>query len=318
MNEDPPWIDPPDPVTEHGEGPRRLRWLLAALAAVPWIVVVAVLAAPSLRAPTPAGTTGTDGPVASVPGGAPTSQPGHHGRSQQPDQPSAPGLTPATPGTDTTPGTDAAASRAAHGHEHGPRADEGPVTDRALEALATVVARSWLTGIGPAIGEVPVTAPDPDRYAEHLVVERIEADGDLALAIVLAVVLDAGDERAPPQLTRVAVPIHRDADRVRLAGTPYDLPVDQVATSALVSHPIADASVLEEVTEALEGAGFGAAELVGVERTASWPVLAHLRLDDQPVTVWLRSDGAAGFRLAGASGTTDHREPTSDQPEDGP
>lgn len=188
------------------------------------------------------------------------------------------------------------------------------VLDQRVQAAAILLARAWLTGLGPGIEGLPVEAPEP-LYAEHLTVESVERAGGFALVVVAAVVLDPAPTGHPPRLRRVAVPLVDHPAGPQLAGEPYLLPQALPITATLVSHPIDDGDVVSAIRTALDRAGFEDAELHGVERTASWPVLAHIDHHDRRTAVWLRPTIDGEWRLAGTPVTA---QPTDAEEVDAP
>lgn len=137
--------------------------------------------------------------------------------------------------------------------------------------------------------------------------------GDLAVVTVLALVVprtpapasSGADDPALPgtrddpepiggreRLVRLAVPVAVDAGGARPAGTPWPLPAPDGGSAAPSGRPIEDPATLDAARAALTSAGLDGAALVRLERTASWPVLAHLTPSDGRTdtvrTVWLR------------------------------
>ncbi|MFA9445096.1 hypothetical protein [Egicoccus sp. AB-alg6-2] len=287
----PDWMDPP---AEDAAAPRRRLHRLLVLAAVPWVVVAALVAWRSAPAePTrttsgPAGTHETAGPSVSDPSSSP------------PADDDADDV--AAPPADTVPSAgDTTAARAADDEvfvdpdlhveqlRGGWREMPG---DGATVVVALAVARAWLTGLGPQL-HVDVLGPrQPDHYAEHLVVEAIERPAaGAAVVTLLAVMLDASDE-GQAHLRRVAVPVDESGLQPQPAGQPWPLPVPAfTVTSPAVTDEL-DEAFRPAAEEALTAAGFTDFELRGLQRTAGWPVLASVRTSgpdgDEDHVVWLR------------------------------
>lgn len=123
-------------------------------------------------------------------------------------------------------------------------------------ALAVVVARAWLTDHEPRLSIAELATPDVGRYAEHLVVEAVEATTpELTVVTLLAVLLDGQDELTTT-VRRVAVPIALDARGARPAGSPWWLPGPDLTPAAPPTRPVEDAADLLEAVEALQAAGY--------------------------------------------------------------
>lgn len=168
--------------------------------------------------------------------------------------------------------------------------------EREAAAVATLVARAWLTGVGPRL-DVPGLAGPAGSYAEHLVVEAVDhpAPG-AAVVTLLALVLRAeGDTYRDAEVQRVAVPLWFDGDGARPAGPPWRLPPPGLAVaSPQVSEAITDPEVLAAAGEALAAAGYAVTEVVSLGRVQGWPLVvtavATAPGSDAPAehVVWLR------------------------------
>lgn len=322
------WLEPTDDDHD-GDGQRRARPLLFALASVPWLVVIALLVLP--------GRIGAGGPW---PGPGSAAQESREDQESQedrdaghPDQQPAQGsddqAAPGTNPTDLDPGSDA---------------DDGPRTDRDEEvivldaqeirggwrveagpeeavALAVVAGRAWLTGVEPLLdlGLAPDQRPAEDvvGYAEHLIVEAVEQPAaDAVVVTLVAVVLDAAGGSAP-SVRRLAVPVALTAQGPRLAGTPWDLPPPVLERVTLPRQVTTDIADLDAARDALIVAGLTELELVGLHRTDGWPVIAEVVTPgtDLRHEVWLRPhvNGfvVAGTTLAGAA-VAPTTEPTAE------
>jgi hypothetical protein len=123
-------------------------------------------------------------------------------------------------------------------------------------ALAVVVARAWLTDHEPRLAIVDLPPPEVGRYAEHLVVEAVEATApDLTVVTLLAVLLDGQDELTTT-VRRVAVPIALDARGARPAGQPWWLPGPDLTPAPPPTRPLEDAADLLAAVDALQAAGY--------------------------------------------------------------
>jgi hypothetical protein len=123
-------------------------------------------------------------------------------------------------------------------------------------ALAVVVARAWLTDHEPRLAIVDLEPPEVGRYAEHLVVEAVEATApELTVVTLLAVLLDGQDELTTT-VRRVAVPIALDARGARPAGPPWWLPGPDLTPAPPPTRPVEDAADLLAAVEALQAAGY--------------------------------------------------------------
>ncbi len=272
-------------------------------AVVPWVVLAVVLL----------GETG-GGPDGEEPAGA--SQPGDPTTETQLEDP---GPAP-VPGSQDPPadGAEPDASRDDPDHDaSGPPPVEAPdpaggetefmtlrgawrgqAGEQDAAAMATVVARAWLTGTGPDLAIDGVPAPEPGRYVEHLAVEGVAMAGpEAAVVTLLAIVLDERGEDDEDALTvdvrRLAVPIALEARAARPAGSPWMLPGPELDAAVPISDAVDDPDRLAAAENALERTGFERIELRELSRTSSWPWIAQVRARtpggervDGPV--WLR------------------------------
>jgi hypothetical protein len=281
----PDWVDEDVPAPPSS----GRRAALLALAALPWIVVLALVLAPDSR----------PGTVASVPqthveahaGGPPadgsatdldasgTHDAGPGARDVDPGTPDEPGSAPQGP-----PGWEIAALQGAW------RATPG---DGATAALATAIARAWLTGVRPVLRIEGLEPPASTTYAEHLVVEAIERPAaGAAVVTVLAVLLDTDDGGAigDSRLARLAVPVVEDADGPHPGGAPWPLPGPGLSLRAPATVEVTDTAVRDRALEALHLAGYEGAELLTLEVGDGWPWVARFQPPDGtgPSMVWLR------------------------------
>lgn len=271
----PDWMDP---APEDAERPRRRLHRLVALAAVPWVVVAVLV-----------GWRGAGDPVDATPTDTETVAVGAQ------DAPTEP---PADP--DTSVGDEPAAEPASPE----PAGEEDLVIetwqggwreypgDGATVAVAAAVARAWLTGLDPVLEVAGVRPADDAGYAEHLTVEAIERPGPGAAVVTFSAVVLEGTDPATARLRRVAVPVdERDVDP-RPAGTPWEVaPLDLTAAPPAVADELGQEH-WPAAEAALRTAGFVEAELRGLQRTTSWPVLASIRTETpagpRDEVVWLR------------------------------
>ncbi|HSK25145.1 MAG TPA: hypothetical protein VK906_18305 [Egicoccus sp.] len=263
----PDWMDPP---AEDAERPRRRLHRLLALAAVPWVVVAVLV-----------GWRGSGDPVAATDDlGAP------------PDATEAAGGE--TAGGETAgepPSVDAAPEDGlvAETWQVGWREYPG---DGATGAVAAAVARAWLTGLDPLLAVEGISPDDHSSYAEHLTVEAIERPGPGAAVVTFSAVVLEGGEPTAARLRRVAVPVDEHDHDPRPAGAPWELPGLDLTPALPVAADDLGTEHWPAAEAALRAAGFADAELRGLQRTTSWPVLAAIRTDtpDGPrdQVVWLR------------------------------
>jgi hypothetical protein len=282
----PPWLDadddPPEPPA------RRRRWLLPLLAAVPWALIAVLLTTrgPSDVAADATQATGDEGRTATAAADGPA-----------PADVAAPSAPDALAG-DASAGSTWAISE----HREAWRVVPG---DGTAAAIAVVVARSWLTGVAPMLELPGLPAPAEPTYLEHLAVEAIERPAPGAAVVTLvAVLLERGaDDQHEVRVERLAVPIVEVDDVPAPAGAPWWLPPPDLTVRELDHEPLDDPDLQLAALEALEAGGSPPVELLGLERTSSWPVIAHVRTEDPTGAawegpVWLRRH-LEGFALAG-------------------
>jgi hypothetical protein len=283
----PPWLDVEDdtPVPP----PRRRRWLLPLLAAVPW-VLIAVLLVP--RAPSGVASDATQA----------TGDEGRNGTPSAEDPPPADAAAPSAAPDALPDDADGGSVWAISEHRGAWRVVPG---DGTTAAIAVVAARSWLTGVAPML-EVPgLPTPAEPTYLEHLAVEAIERPAPGAAVVTLvAVLLERGaEDEHEVRVERLAVPILEVDDVPAPAGAPWWLPPPDLTVRELDHAPLDDPDLQLAALEALDAAGLPPVELLGLERTSGWPVVAHVRTEDPTGaawegSVWLRRH-LGGFALAG-------------------
>jgi hypothetical protein len=282
----PPWLDAEDdpPVP-----PARRRWLLPLLAAVPWVLIAVLLS--------------TRGPSGVVPDATQaTADEGRTGTASAEGSPPADVAAPSA-APDALPGDGSAGSTwAINEHRGAWRVVPG---DGTAAAIAVVVARSWLTGVAPTLELPGLPAPVEATYLEHLAVEAIERPAPGAAVVTLvAVLLERGaEDQHEVRVERLAVPIVEVDDVPAPAGAPWWLPPPDLTVRELDREPLDDPDLQLAALEALDAAGSPPVELLGLERTSSWPVIAHVRTEDPTGAawegpVWLRRH-LEGFALAG-------------------
>ena len=256
-------LPPADAAPTRSRGP----WLFAA-AAIPWLVVVALLVRPTGPAPDATVPVPFPSPTATpTPADAATGGPGSPAEASGDDELTA---------TITSSGALIA------------------VDEDEARAVAVVAARRWLTTVGPG-ASAPGTSADA-VYAEHLVVEGVDhpAPGAAVVTVRAVVLRVEGGDYGATEVRRVAVPLRFDAGGASPAGMPYALPVDDrtpvpIETTAAIEDP----DLLLLAGEALAAAGYRDISVVALHRTTSWPlvVTAEVSVDDTPasrLTVWLR------------------------------
>jgi hypothetical protein len=307
------WFDGPE---QDADGDRRRaprRWLLPLLA-VPWLVVVALLVLPRVRRtparrrhrrvrrppsclPGPAATTDGNETIHAGPRSEPSPDPSivHGGDPpptvhQPPDGRRAAGA-PREPAT------------VLQLEELRGRWRVGPGSEEAA-ALAIAIARGWLTGLGPRLA-LPGATPEPDTYAEHLVVEAVEQPSErTSVVTVLAVVLtEPEDQEMTVDVRRLAVPLATDQGAPRPAGAPWLLPGPTLTPAEVELAPVDDPAAVDAATTALAVAGLGDLEVRALASAEGWPVVATASDGEHDHTIWLRPhlDGfvVAGSTLAG-------------------
>lgn len=270
----PPWVgwEDPDPSPP---ARRRPPWLLA-VGLVPWLLVAFLL-------------TRSD-----TPDGASTSSAHATPSAAVPTDPPVGGSTVASAGSAAGPSGHSGVTGAAVTTS----AARTAVAEDDARAVATVVARAWLTGVGPRLDLGLGGAPAGDGYVEHLVVEAVDHAGPgAAVVTVLAVVLRTDDGTYDAAtLHRLAVPLRFDADGARPAGPPYPLPATAPTPDPLeVEGPaLTDPDLLLAAAEALSDAGYADVDVVALGRTAAWPLVVTARArapgagDTGTHAVWLR------------------------------
>ncbi|MFO7779752.1 MAG: hypothetical protein R6V28_15495 [Nitriliruptoraceae bacterium] len=319
------WFDGPE---QDPEGDRRRparRWLLPLLA-VPWLVIVALLVLPRDDGIDPSAEPAADvpavppGPAESASGGDDPAEPTAVAPPAAEAAPTEAAPAEVPPGSDAPPAGEPSSTMRPPAADGLPPAPGSPATVLQLEelrgrwrvgpgseeaaALAIVIARSWLTGLGPRLG-LPGAAPEPDTYAEHLVVEAVEHPSErTSVVTVLAVVLtDPDAEEVGVEVRRLAVPVATDQGAPRPAGAPWLLPGPALTPAEVELAPLDDPEAVDAATTALAVAGLGDLEVRGLATAEGWPVVATATDGERDHTIWLRRhlDGlvVAGSTLAG-------------------
>jgi hypothetical protein len=282
------------------------RWALLSFAALPWLVVAGLLVSGALPGRTTEPTTGATTAVGEPASSADPAE--HEPRRETPPDPAA---------NDTGRGEDA---------EEGPdRAEPGagiPAAGtsadplhREIAALATVVARAWLTDVGPRLHIEGVDARD-DRYLEQATVETIDVRGEVAVATLLAVVLERdGDRYTDVSLRRLAVPVGLTPSGPRPTGPPWWLPDPDLQPRPPLLDVLDDPELGLATAERLTGAGYQDVEIERLSRHEDgWlvaDVVARLSGDrDVRGPVWL-PQGENGPGQVGDPGFEAHH-PTHD------
>lgn len=300
MREDvPPW-------TEEDEEPRgrvgRTRsrpWVLL-LGVAPWLVVAGLGLTGLPHGDPPERTVPATDPQtdAGVPTGGNGAADHASGESTgEPDLPGDPGIEgsgPQDPPAVAGGGPGPAGPGTPAGHGHDPR----------IVATALLVARAWLTDVGPRL-EVSGIRPRADLYLEHATVEHVDVAGDHAVVTLSTVVLERQDDvYATARPRRLGVPLAL-GDPPRPAGEPWWLQDAELAPSEpqLVEEP--DPDLLLALGEELGAAGAAAGDVLDAGRTVDgwWVVTAEPASggEDPPVRVWLppltdRGEPPAGDR----------------------
>lgn len=244
----------PGPAAVRPDESRQRRRYALLFAAVPWLVLAAILLRPA--AVTSAGDLT-----------APTSGPDTHASedhaSERPtpttssEPPSAVILTPANGG------------HAVHGNVATPRDLAG--------ATAVVVARAHLGTAGPAL-EVPgIERAQPGGYVEHVAVERVDmpAPGAAVVTVVAVVLTATADTYDGVDVVRLAVPVVFTGDLAVPGGQPWRLPAPSLQPATPQGTPEEAPDLVSAASEALLVAGYAEIEDLTVATTDGWPVLAE-------------------------------------------
>lgn len=300
------WFDASEqePPDTSGAPDRRRR--LVALAAVPWLVVAALLVLPLRGEPAPKAPAGTDAPVAPIAAGT--------------DAP----VDPVAAGTDAPAG-----GTAPDGRQDTATADRtaeattAPLTvleveelrgrwrvapgEEELAALALISARAHLTGIGPRLS-IDSADPPPDSYAEHLVLEAVEhpSPETTVVTVVAILLLEPTDGDGRVEVRRLAVPLAHGEEGPSTAGRPWELPPPSLPTATSVAlEPVEDPALFSAADTALAVAGLGEQRTTALATAPGWPLVATTTGPDGEQQVWLRRhlDGlvVAGSTLQGAA-----------------
>jgi hypothetical protein len=290
----PSWLSEDDDAAEPTSPTRR--WLLLAAATLPWLVLGGLLATGAL-------STGA-APSADTARVADTDPAVDAGTPAPSDHPAAaheaPPATPAPAAADDAPAGPADRDRL--GVDLTPPA-AGPSQEAA--ALAVVIARAWLTDVGPRL-RVEGVDPRPDQYLEQAVVESVTVHDDLAVVGLLAVVLGRdGDHYGEVAVRRVAVPIGLTSSGPRPAGRPWWLPDPDLRLAPPRLEVLEDPDLGVATAEVLAAHGYGDVEIVRLATHGSGLLVAELsaRLDDEREVegpVWLRMT-PSGPQLVGAA-----------------
>ncbi len=271
----PPWDFLDEAPTRR---PTRRGRLALAAAALPWAVLVLLLARP-LQLSGPSSPPSAEGPQATAGGGPPSSA------SSAPARPPGPSAHPVQEGAQSR-------QEGALGMRFGGRATVGP-GDAA--AAAITVARAWLGDVGPPL-ELGLGRAGTGAYVEHLAVEAVDHPAPGAVVVTLvAVLLDAerGTYRSA-RVVRLGVPVRLDGDGARPAGSPWWLPAPELAPSTPTWRQVEEGPELAEAGAALEAAGYRSVEVRSLDRSDGWPwrVLAFATAPGAATpaehTVWLR------------------------------
>lgn len=272
----PSWLLDDEAVDPAAARPGHRGRLLLIAATIPWLIVLVIVG----RA-----VVSPAAPASDVEAGVPTVGA------------SAATAATAPQGTPTSSGGPRRMPTAAYGGVAGPRA---AVTTADAAATAVVLARSWLTGVGPQLADVPAPpagAPRAASYAEHLAVEAVDLPAPgFAVVTVIAIVLDVVDQGyGGGRAVRLAVPLRLDGRGARPAGDPWQLPAPDLAPEPPAPQTtIDDPAVLADAGSALVGAGYRDVDVHSVQSTEGWPLLVRATArapgsdDATQHVVWLR------------------------------
>ena len=288
------WLDDTD-VDEYADRPRRRPGRMFAMAAIPWVVVAALVLLPARLG---------HGDAAPPTGHVTLTHADTHAEDadvEDADVEDADGSS----GTAVTDGTvaDPAAGLWVEELRGGWRLTAG---SEEIAALGVVVARAWLTGIDPVVEVIGLGHASDGGYAEHLVVEAVEQPApEAAVVTLLTVLLDAGPTGYEAAVRRLAVPIAIEADGPRPAGTPWWLPGPSLEPLLPALEPIDDEPDHLAALDALAVAGWPDAELLALSRTSGWPIVVEAAVTHpdgtgEAIEVWLRRH-LGGFVVAGTT-----------------
>lgn len=232
-----PW----DFLDDDPSHPRRRRGRLAfAAAALPWIVLVLLLARPLNRAAPPS-----------------------------PPLPEDAGEAATGPTASTSPSSAPSSQEASAGVRFGGRVAVGP-GDAA--AVAVAVARAWLGDVGPPL-DLGLGRAGTGAYVEHLTVEAVDHPAPGAAVVTLVAVLLDADRGAyrSARVVRLGVPVRLDSGGAHPAGSPWWLPAPELTAAPPKWTPVAEQPELAEAGAALEGVGYRSVEVRSLERSDGWP-----------------------------------------------
>lgn len=161
--------------------------------------------------------------------------------------------------------------------------------------VATLVARAWLSGVGPDL-DVDIDPAGTGAYVEQLHAEDISwpAPGSAVVSLVAVLLESDGERYTRARAVRLAVPLRLDARGVRPAGAPWWLPPPDLAPDAPTWRPVDDPDIGATAGEALAAAGYADVAVEAVETSDVWPVRVRATAiapgADERVahTVWLR------------------------------
>jgi hypothetical protein len=316
MTQDPPaWLGEDD----EDRPARGRRWVLAAIATIPWLVVLALLLSGSVRG---LGASGPEGahPKATVDGTADRADPPAASSTAGPPDGSGRHKTAAADVGEVS----GPPQPGAEGHVL-----DVPGIDPAVAALAKTVARAWLTDVGPRL-QIEGIQPQADHYLEQAMVEAVHEHDGLAVAIVLALVLERDGERyVDVALRRLAVPVHLTDSGPRPGGQPWWLPDPELRPHLPEPTPEHDPDLALAIAELLAEHAYEDVEVTRLGRHGRGWLIAEgtARLPDGRTLLgplWLREtptgprllDSAAATPDQGERGppipTGDHHDPTPD------
>lgn len=146
---------------------------------------------------------------------------------------------------------------------------------RAAEAVAVLVARSWLSTSQADLDVGGLSTPVAGGWVEQLAVEATEQlDPHVVVVTLIATVYDS-DLHVVRQL-RLGVPVTVGTQHPTPVGEPWLLPELPLRMDTPATERVLDEHDLAAARTALDDAGYTDVDVHSLERTDSWPWRAHV------------------------------------------